>query len=294
MLPSVHSSRRPPVARFTEMLAAGRAPSVPTKHCGSPHLDRPATRPTFSGRAGVWNRCDNPPRASPEIAGTSTSSDRPTPALILIGGRGCGKSALCRRLVAADSRFKLRSLDDMIVEQAGMDIPEIVENHGWRWFRDLEFKVCQRVAEDARRASVLNTSTDNSNWTLIDAGGGVVVDLDESGNEVYSTRKVDALRGRHPITGARENVLVYIKRDVRYLMNRTSGDKNRPDLSKRTPFADIMNRRMPWYFDAADYVVDATGGCIESEVKSKFAIRDEVLEFFYAETGGWPSEGGEE
>ena len=32
--------------------------------------------------------------------------------LIAIGGRGCGKSALCKRLVASDPRFTLRSLDD--------------------------------------------------------------------------------------------------------------------------------------------------------------------------------------
>ena len=30
-------------------------------------------------------------------------------------------------------------------------------------------------------------------WTLIDAGGGVVVDLDDKGKEYYSERKVAAL-----------------------------------------------------------------------------------------------------
>ena len=38
----------------------------------------------------------------------------------------------------------------------------------------------------------------------------------------------------------------------------------------------------------ADYVVDAAVGAGESRVKSKKAIKEEVLEYFYAETGGWP------
>ena len=43
--------------------------------------------------------------------------------------------------------------------------------------------MCEKVA---------GTSS-SSDWLLVDAGGGVVVDLDEDGNEVYSERKV---RGR--------------------------------------------------------------------------------------------------
>ena len=38
-------------------------------------------------------------------------------------------------------RFKLLCLDDLIVYEAGMSIPEIVDKHGWHYFRDLEFEV---------------------------------------------------------------------------------------------------------------------------------------------------------
>jgi shikimate kinase len=213
----------------------------------------------------------------------------PHASLILIGGRGCGKSALCKRLVASDPRFDLRVLDDMIVEEAGMSIPKIVKEKGWRWFRDAEFSACERVALRARERRRVGDSEGNPYlWTLIDAGGGVVVDLDLNGNEVFSERKVDALRGAVTQTGARENVLVYLRRDVGYLVNRTSGDKNRPPLSDTVSFAKLMERRNAWYFRAADYVVDATGGAVESEVKTKREIKEEVLEYFYAETGAWP------
>ena len=197
-------------------------------------------------------------------------------------------------MVASDPRFTLRSLDDMIVEEAGMSIPEIVETRGWRWFRDAEFSACERVAAGARERRASGDTNPNPlanpRWTLVDAGGGVVVDLDERGNEVFSERKVEALRGAVTRAGARENVLVYLKRDVGYLVNRTSGDRNRPSLSESVSFATLMERRAPWYFRAADYVVDAAGGAIESEVKTKREIKREVLEYFYAETDGWPAE----
>ena len=208
--------------------------------------------------------------------------------MILIGGRGCGKSALCRRLVAADARFTLRSLDDMIVEEAGMPIPDIVEKFGWRWFRDAEFSACESVARDARHLADGRVEGSHATfaWTLIDAGGGVVVDLDDDGNEIFSERKVNALRGFvHPKTTERENVVVYLRRDIGYLTRRTSGDRNRPSLSDTLRFSEVMERRQPWYLRAADYVVDATGGVVEADVKTKRQIADEVLEYFYAENG---------
>ena len=53
---------------------------------------------------------------------------------------------------------------------------------------------------------------------------------------------------------------MFLKRDVGYLLNRTKSDTNRPSLSDTRTFKEIMERRAPWYHDAADYVLDATGG----------------------------------
>ena len=193
--------------------------------------------------------------------------------LILIGGRGCGKSALCRRIIAAEPRFSLYSLDDIIVESAGMSIPRMVENFGWAHFREVEFEVCKRVAQLCDRG-----------WCLIDAGGGVVVDLDEQGDETYSQRKVDTLK-RNGL-----GKIVYLRRDVEYLVTRTSGDRNRPSLSQVRSFEQVMCARSPWYERAADYVVDATGGSIEKEVKNKQEIKREVLRYFYKVTGEDPTD----
>ena len=40
--------------------------------------------------------------------------------------------------------------------------------------------------------------------------------------------------------------VVYLKRDVAYLVNRTTGDTNRPELSDQSSFLEIMERREPW------------------------------------------------
>lgn len=279
----------PRVLAASPPAASRRARHVPSAH-----------RPWVSRRGSsrrLWNSDardalgSSPSRAGyrrVSSASASASADPPgrppPPALVLIGGRGCGKSALCRSIAAADPRFTLHSLDDMIVRDAGAAIPAIVDERGWHHFRDLEFEACETAARLAADA------THHEDWTLIDAGGGVIVDLDAAGNEIFSKRKIDALRGGRAREAdaarrRRRNVIVYIKRDVSYLLNRTSGDANRPSLSETHSFATVMRRREPWYFDAADYVVDATGGAVESAVKKKREIKEEVLEYFYAETG---------
>jgi len=179
--------------------------------------------------------------------------------LVLIGGRGCGKSSIGRRLLATDKRFKLMSLDELIVYEAnGQSIPEIVEERGWRGFRDLEYEVVAKASAW-------------SEFALIDAGGGVVVDLDEEGNEVFSDRKVEALRAA--------GLVVYIQRDVDYLISRIEGDSNRPDLSASQSFREIMDRREPFYQQAADIVISA------KKNKKKIAIAQEVMEAFLEHTG---------
>ena len=133
------------------------------------------------------------------------------------------------------------SLDDLIVYEAGgASIPAIVDERGWRGFRELEFEVCVK----AGRAF--------DGFALIDAGGGVVTDLDENGEEVFSQRKVDALK-------AKGGVIVFLDRDVDYLIERIAGDSNRPDLNASKSFREIMERRLPWYKKAADFIVDGGG-----------------------------------
>ena len=89
--------------------------------------------------------------------------------LVLIGGRGCGKSSLAKRLARANRHFMLFSLDALVRYEAdGAKIPEIVAREGWPGFRARELAVVEKVAAIEGGA-------------LIDAGGGVVVELDRDG-----------------------------------------------------------------------------------------------------------------
>ena len=80
------------------------------------------------------------------------------------------------------------------------------------------------------------------------------MDLDEeTGEEIYSERKVNALK--------ETAMIVYIKRDTDYLASKIAGDSNRPTLSETNSFKEIMERRGPWYERAADLILD---GSLES------------------------------
>ena len=159
----------------------------------------------------------------------------PNKNLVLIGGRGCGKSSVARRIRNNNRNFTLFELDALIrYESGGLTIPELVDLHGWEHFRDLEYEVVRKVGAFRRGA-------------LVDCGGGVVVDLDQEGNEVFSERKVRALKAH--------GLVVYLQRDTDYLLKKIKGDSNRPALSETASFKEIMERRDPWYREAADVVI---------------------------------------
>jgi shikimate kinase len=174
--------------------------------------------------------------------------------LVLVGGRGSGKSSLAKRLARTNRRFMLFSLDALIRYEAdGANIPAIVAREGWAGFRARELAVVEKVAAIEGGA-------------LIDTGGGVVVELDRDGRERYSARKVDALR--------RHGRVVYLHRALDYLEERADDDENRPTLSGDETFRSVMKRRDPWYRQAADHVIECGN-------RSKTALAREILDWFY-------------
>ncbi len=157
----------------------------------------------------------------------------------------------------------LFSLDALIrYESAAASIPEIVTHRGWVSFRDLEFEVLTKAAAF-------------SSGALLDCGGGIVVDLDPDGNEILSERKVNALR--------KHSRVVYLARDVDYLVSRVGSDPDRPSLSDQHDFKTIMARRDPWYREAADVVIDC-------QDDGKIEIARAVLRWFYQDIGVDPTE----
>lgn len=159
--------------------------------------------------------------------------------IIIIGMRGAGKSNVSRRLSVLLKRTVM-STDTMIeYENGGQTIADFIAEQGgdWRAFRDLEFNVVQKIAR--------------LDGVIVDCGGGVIVDLDAHGNEVYSRRKVDALKA----TGK----IVWLKGDIRTLVEKVKNKTERPTLDFTKSTEELMRRRLPFYEQAADVTIDITG-----------------------------------
>jgi len=158
--------------------------------------------------------------------------------IILIGMRGAGKSNVSRRLAVLTKRPVLSSDTLVEYENDGKTIAEIVADAqgDWRVFRDLEFAVVQKIAR-----------MDN---VIVDCGGGVIVDLDADGNEVFSERKVAELK--------RCGTIVWLKGDIDRLVEKVKNKTERPTLDFTKSTEEVMRRRLPFYEQAADLTIDIT------------------------------------
>lgn len=161
--------------------------------------------------------------------------------VVLIGYRGTGKSTV-GKIVAARLGRVLVSTDAEIVKLVGQSIPEIVEQHGWEYFRDLESKVCQELA--------------GRNGLVIDTGGGAIL----------RTRNVEVLKE----TGK----LFWLTASVSTITERIGQDSQRPSLTGVKSFLDeiqdVLRERTPKYQAAADDVIETDG-------RSVAQVADEIL-----------------
>jgi shikimate kinase len=174
--------------------------------------------------------------------------------LVIVGMRGSGKSNVSRRIALLTKRPVL-STDVLAEYESGMPIPQFVAEKGWREFRDLEFAILTKLA-----------AVDGA---VIDCGGGIVVDLDPDGSEVLSARKIDLLRSMGPI--------VWLSGDIERLSAKAAGSSARPVLDERRSARELMERRLPYYAEAADFEIDVEG-------RKRQQIAEEISELVY---GSW-------
>ena len=164
--------------------------------------------------------------------------------LVLIGYRGSGKSAVAA-ILSRKLGMEVVSLDQEIVREAGMTIPEIVEKHGWPWFRDLESAIVERVAL--------------RDQVILDAGGGVV------------------LRPRNTENLRRNGALFWLKASVEVIVERIRESAERPALTEGGSFLEevgqVLAERLPLYRAAADREVDTdrlTAEGVAEEIAREF------------------------
>lgn len=146
--------------------------------------------------------------------------------IVLIGYRGTGKSSV-GKLLAERSGRTLISTDAEVVRRTGQSIPDIVKQHGWDHFRDLESEVCRELA--------------GKDQLIIDTGGGAILRQDN----------VDQLKAR--------GIVFWLTAEVPTISRRIGGDTQRPSLTGAKSFVEeieeVLRERKPKYKTAADHTI---------------------------------------
>lgn len=169
--------------------------------------------------------------------------------IVLIGMRGSGKSTVAT-ILSGILRYEYIPMDSIIVYEAGMSIPEIVDNYGWERFRDIEADVAKKAA---RLKKTVNAT-----------GGGVIL-RDEN---------VEALRE----TG----IVFWLNVSIENSLKRIGEDPNRPSLTGKASRKDDMiatfNLREPLYSNAAHHIID-------TDNKTQRQIVHEIVKILKDEEG---------
>ncbi|MBP6121918.1 MULTISPECIES: shikimate kinase AroL [Providencia] len=148
----------------------------------------------------------------------------------IIGPRGSGKTTIGKQL-AEYKGYQFVDTDKLILERAGKSIAEIVEQHGWDYFRQLESDVLQSIKQDN---------------VIVSTGGGII--LAEENQRIM-----------------RDNgTVVYLNANPNVLVQRLAAEPQadqRPSLTGKSLLAEIeevMQQREPIYRATAHHVIDAT------------------------------------
>jgi len=180
--------------------------------------------------------------------------------IILIGGRGSAKTGIAKYL-KKKINWPIISLDKEIKRLTNRTIPNIIKKDGWRYFRNLEYQICLNLL--------------NINHHIIDTGGGIVVDLDQNDNEIYSNRKMSILKSI--------GIIFWLDIPLNLQKEIIKGDKNRPSLTNQAKIedeiAEIMKRRKPFYNKAANYIIYRSKNNISQNIRNiiKISKKEQII-----------------
>lgn len=140
--------------------------------------------------------------------------------IMLIGMPGVGKTTN-GQLIAKKLNREFVDLDEEIVKQSGVSIPEIFKNHGEDKFRELEHKVLEEYSKKS--------------GLVISCGGGIVV----------RENNIPLLR--------QNSTVVFMKRDIASL------PKDGRPVSQANDLSELYKKRLPMYEKAADIIFEMNG-----------------------------------
>ena len=171
----------------------------------------------------------------------------PKKQIYLTGFMGTGKSTILNSLHELCG-FRKIEMDELIVQEQGMSIPEIFEKKGEEYFRSLETDLVKRIS----------------------AMDGVVVSC--GGGTVMRQCNVDEMK--------KNGIIVLLTAEPQTIYQRVKDSHNRPLLEKNMNpqyIGQLMEARRPKYEAAADFVVktdNRTSREISLEIKERLELAD--------------------
>ncbi len=173
--------------------------------------------------------------------------------LFLTGFMGAGKSTT-GKLLSEITGFKFTDTDLIIEEMTQMKVPDIFRKKGEKHFRQLETEVLNKISKET--------------YEIIACGGGIIL-KEENRKKLKNNGKTIFLNG-----------------SIEVMMERIQDDSNRPltiplhninPQKKHEAFKDILNKRMPFYLESADFIIDIDN-------KKPEEIADEILTMLITES----------
>lgn len=174
---------------------------------------------------------------------------RLTRPVVLVGLMGSGKTRLGRMLARA-LRVRFIDTDDVVIQQAGADIPSIFETQGEQAFRDMEAAAIRDLLEGAdRRVQVIST------------GGGA------------------PMRPENAALIFGDTISIWTRADFPVLLERVGRSNDRPLLRNADPektLREMAALRYPVYRQA-DIVIDTDAGSLNDILSRALARIEEAL-----------------
>ncbi|MDP8292350.1 MAG: shikimate kinase [Candidatus Orphnella occulta] len=157
--------------------------------------------------------------------------------IVLVGFMGTGKTMVGKLLATQLKRQRL-CLDDMIEWKVGKPIAKIFQEDGEKFFREIESEIVKAASHDKN--------------VVIDAGGGVVIDMNN----------IKRLKER--------GIVICLIARPEVIYERTKGSIHRPLLNTPDPVSNIREllSKREEYYRCADYTVD-TSDISPEEIVSK-------------------------
>ncbi|MBR1737051.1 MAG: type II 3-dehydroquinate dehydratase [Firmicutes bacterium] len=158
--------------------------------------------------------------------------------IVLIGFMGCGKTSVGKK-IAEIMGIDFIDTDEKIVMETGMSINDIFRKYGEDYFRNLENKLCEQIAESKEPL-------------VIATGGGIIKNSDNA--------QILKENGK----------FIYLSADADKIYQNIGDDETRPLLmggNKRLIIERLLEERLPMYYEYADIIFDTNEKNVEECAK---------------------------